>query len=48
MRGMEAATGKQATAKTNGHVLQSFNPGTGEPVGSVPTLSPDQVQAVVG
>ena len=47
MRGMEAATGTPAAAQTNGHVLQSFNPGTGEPIGSVPTVSPEQVQAVV-
>ena len=47
MRGMEAATGAPAGAQTNGQVLQSFNPGTGEPIGSVPTVSPEQVQAVV-
>src|SRR5688500_18885735 len=44
---MEAATGTAAAAQTNGHVLQSFNPGTGEAIGSVPTVSPEQVQAVV-
>ena len=44
---MEAATSAPAGAQTNGHVLQSFNPGTGEPIGSVPTVSPEQVQAVV-
>jgi succinate-semialdehyde dehydrogenase/glutarate-semialdehyde dehydrogenase len=47
MGGMEAATSAAAGAQTNGHVLQSFNPGTGEPVGSVPTVSPEQVQGIV-
>jgi acyl-CoA reductase-like NAD-dependent aldehyde dehydrogenase len=47
MGGMEAATSAPAGAQTNGHVLHSFNPGTGEQIGSVPTVSPEQVQAVV-
>jgi acyl-CoA reductase-like NAD-dependent aldehyde dehydrogenase len=47
MGGMEAATSAPAGAQSGGHVLQSFNPGTGEPIGSVPTVSPDQVQAIV-
>ena len=47
MRGMEAATTAAAGAQTNGHVLQSLNPGTGEPIGSVPTVTPDQVQSIV-
>ena len=45
---MEAATkSAPAGAQQNGHVLQSFNPANGEPVGSVPTVAPDQVQAIV-
>src|SRR5688500_7826740 len=44
---MEAATGTAAAAQTNGHVLQSFNPGTGESIGSVPTVAPEQVQEIV-
>ena len=47
MRRMEAATTAAAGAQTNGHVLQSLNPGTGDPIGSVPTVTPDQVQSIV-
>src|SRR4051794_37888383 len=47
---VEQAT--QAQQTTNGAgpatgALESFNPATGESVGAVPTLTPDQVQAVV-
>jgi acyl-CoA reductase-like NAD-dependent aldehyde dehydrogenase len=42
---MEAATAAQET-RTTGR-LESFNPATGELVGSVDTITPDQVQAVV-
>ena len=35
----------EATAPTG--TLESFNPATGQLVGSVPTITPDQVQAVV-
>jgi acyl-CoA reductase-like NAD-dependent aldehyde dehydrogenase len=34
-------------AKTNGKVQESFSPLTGERIGSVPALSPEDVQAVV-
>ncbi|HET7053309.1 MAG TPA: aldehyde dehydrogenase family protein [Solirubrobacterales bacterium] len=40
---MEIATQPQAAQST----LESFNPATGELVGSVATITPDQVQAVV-
>jgi acyl-CoA reductase-like NAD-dependent aldehyde dehydrogenase len=40
---MESATIPVPAAGT----LESFNPATGEPVGSVPTIAPEQVQAVV-
>jgi succinate-semialdehyde dehydrogenase/glutarate-semialdehyde dehydrogenase len=40
---METATQPQAAQST----LESFNPATGELVGSVATITPDQVQAVV-
>jgi acyl-CoA reductase-like NAD-dependent aldehyde dehydrogenase len=40
---MEIATQPQATQST----LESFNPATGELVGSVATITPDEVQAVV-
>jgi acyl-CoA reductase-like NAD-dependent aldehyde dehydrogenase len=40
---MEIATQPQAAQST----LESFNPATGELVGSVATIAPDQVQAVV-
>ena len=47
---MEAAT--QTTAPSNGAgpataALESFSPATGERLGAVPTLRPDEVQAVV-
>jgi acyl-CoA reductase-like NAD-dependent aldehyde dehydrogenase len=49
---LEGATQQAAAASTNGAgeanpPLESFNPATGEVVGSVPTLKPEQVQAVV-
>src|SRR3954470_13655360 len=34
-------------AQTNGKILESFSPLTGEQIGSVPTLAPEAVQAVV-
>jgi succinate-semialdehyde dehydrogenase/glutarate-semialdehyde dehydrogenase len=40
---MESATQVQTSLST----LESFNPATGELVGSVPTITPDEVQAVV-
>ena len=43
---MEAATTPVHEIKATGR-LESFNPATGEPVGSVDTITPDQVQAVV-
>jgi acyl-CoA reductase-like NAD-dependent aldehyde dehydrogenase len=42
-RPMEIATQPQATQST----LESFNPATGELVGSVATITPDEVQGVV-
>ena len=36
-----------ATATSTHAELESFNPATGEPIGSVPTLQPEDVQAVV-
>jgi acyl-CoA reductase-like NAD-dependent aldehyde dehydrogenase len=41
----QAQTGNGAAPATG--TLESFNPATGELVGSVPTLTPDQVQGVV-
>jgi succinate-semialdehyde dehydrogenase/glutarate-semialdehyde dehydrogenase len=44
------AQGESQRASSNGAApseLQSFNPATGELVGAVPTITPDQVQAVV-
>jgi acyl-CoA reductase-like NAD-dependent aldehyde dehydrogenase len=43
---MEAATTPVQEIKATGR-LESFNPATGELVGSVDTITPDQVQAVV-
>jgi acyl-CoA reductase-like NAD-dependent aldehyde dehydrogenase len=40
---MESATAVQPSLST----LESFNPATGELVGTVPTIAPEQVQAVV-
>src|SRR3954465_10983964 len=45
-------TATTSAQQTNGAgpatgVLESFNPATGELVGTVPTLTPDQVQSVV-
>jgi succinate-semialdehyde dehydrogenase/glutarate-semialdehyde dehydrogenase len=42
---MESAAAAPATVSTA--TLESFNPATGELVGSVPAITPDQVQAVV-
>jgi acyl-CoA reductase-like NAD-dependent aldehyde dehydrogenase len=42
---MESATATPQSTSTG--QLESFNPATGELIGSVPTLEPDQVQAVV-
>jgi succinate-semialdehyde dehydrogenase/glutarate-semialdehyde dehydrogenase len=42
---MESALQSPPSASTA--TLESFNPATGELVGSVPTITPDQVQAVV-
>jgi succinate-semialdehyde dehydrogenase/glutarate-semialdehyde dehydrogenase len=45
---MEAATRAQSNGQaTDGVVLESFNPATGELIGSVPKLEPADVQAVV-
>ncbi len=44
------AQGQSQRASSNGAAaqeLQSFNPATGELLGAVPTITPDQVQAVV-
>jgi acyl-CoA reductase-like NAD-dependent aldehyde dehydrogenase len=44
------AQGESQRASSNGAAareLQSFNPATGELLGAVPTITPDQVQAVV-
>jgi hypothetical protein len=43
---MEAATAARLKTQATG-TLESFNPATGELVGSVGTITPDQVQAVV-
>src|SRR5918996_2732055 len=43
---MEAATATREETKASG-TLESFNPATGELVGSVGTITPDQVQAAV-
>src|SRR3954454_17615292 len=45
MGSMEAAT--QPTAPAQPGALDSFNPATGEKVGSVATITPEQVQGVV-
>ncbi len=42
---MESATAVQTAPSTS--TLESFNPATGELVGSVPTITPEQVQGVV-
>jgi len=42
---MESATQVPESASTS--TLESFNPATGELVGAVPTITPEQVQAVV-
>src|SRR3954466_2505483 len=45
---MEAATRAQTNGQaTAGAVLESFNPATGELIGTVPKLEPGDVQAVV-
>jgi acyl-CoA reductase-like NAD-dependent aldehyde dehydrogenase len=44
---MEAATRTDASSNGAGADQPAFSPSTGELVGSVPTLRPDQVQAVV-
>ena len=43
------ATDQQTDAGSsrNGRELESFNPATGERIGSVPTITPEEVQAVV-
>jgi len=43
----QAAATPTEKPSANGHGLQSHNPGTGEVIGSVPTISPGEVQAVV-
>ena len=43
---MEAASKTRARTQAAG-TLESFNPATGESVGSVPTITPDQVQGIV-
>src|SRR5919107_2361157 len=42
---MESATAVRETQTTS--TLESFNPATGELVGSVPTITPEEVQGVV-
>src|SRR3954467_877816 len=42
---MESATAVQTTPSTS--TLESFNPATGELVGSVPTIVPEEVQGIV-
>src|SRR3954452_14956715 len=44
---MESATVAAKTDTGNGKVVESFSPLTGERLGSVPALSPADVQAVV-
>src|SRR3954447_7272672 len=44
---MESATVASKTGTGNGKVVESFSPLTGEHIGSVPALSPSDVQAVV-
>src|SRR4051794_18113595 len=44
-RNMESATAVQTAPSTS--TLESFNPATGELVGSVPTIVPEEVQGVV-
>lgn len=48
MTAMEAATQSNETAtSTNGKVLESFSPLTGESLRSVPAIGPEEVQAIV-
>jgi succinate-semialdehyde dehydrogenase/glutarate-semialdehyde dehydrogenase len=44
---MESATAPQPQSSAASERLESLNPATGEPVGSVATITPEQVQAVV-
>jgi acyl-CoA reductase-like NAD-dependent aldehyde dehydrogenase len=44
---MESATAVQTPESTSTSTLESFNPATGELVGSVPTIVPEEVQGVV-
>jgi acyl-CoA reductase-like NAD-dependent aldehyde dehydrogenase len=44
---MESATQETVSVQNSSPGLESFNPATGELVGTVPTLLPEQVQAVV-
>src|SRR3954449_4808053 len=44
---MESATAAPKTHSGNGKVVESFSPLTGERIGAVPALSPDEVQGVV-
>jgi acyl-CoA reductase-like NAD-dependent aldehyde dehydrogenase len=44
---MESATAAAKTNVGNGKVVESFSPLTGERIGAVPALSPEDVQAVV-
>jgi acyl-CoA reductase-like NAD-dependent aldehyde dehydrogenase len=44
---MESATQETVSVSKSSPGLESFNPATGELVGTVPTLLPEQVQAVV-
>jgi acyl-CoA reductase-like NAD-dependent aldehyde dehydrogenase len=44
---MEAATASRETSSRQPNQLESFNPATTEPVGSVDTITPGKVQAVV-
>ena len=45
-QGLTASLGRMDTATATTQ-LESFNPATGEPVGSVQTTAPEDVQAVV-
>jgi acyl-CoA reductase-like NAD-dependent aldehyde dehydrogenase len=45
--GMESATVAAKTRTGNGKILESFSPLTGEQIGAVPTIGPEDVQAVV-
>jgi acyl-CoA reductase-like NAD-dependent aldehyde dehydrogenase len=42
---MESATAVQTAPSTS--TLESFNPATGDLVGSVPTIVPEEVQGIV-